>query len=131
MPVGILRLIVAFGYRPQSRHLRLGDRSLLHPGIPIERALKCFVGRDGKRLRVVFVGDQVRLVISHIRTVAGRVMGQWPGDDSEESLFEDRMVVRKVLRELTGGGVKGYAIARRQCTKKSSSGVAHEYGILH
>ena len=121
MPVGILRLIVAFGYCPQSHHLRLGHRRLLHPGIPIERALECFFRRDGKCLRVIFVGDQIRLVISHIRAIVGSVMRQWPGDDSEESFFEDRMVVRKVLRELTGGGVKGYAIARRQCPKEASS----------
>ena len=51
--------------------------------------------------------------------------------DSQESSFQQGMIIRKILSELTGCGVHRNAIARRQRAKEPRRGIAHENGILH
>ena len=70
------------------------------------------LGGGAERLLVRLIHNQISLVITHVRTIMKTVARHGMRHDAEQPFCEFVMIVRELLRQLSGSGIERNTIAR-------------------
>lgn len=99
--------------------------------VSAESALHGIFGGDGEGLLIVFVLDEIGLVIRDVRAMMLAIVADGTRHDEFEGLFQKFMVGSEFLSDLAGGGVDADAIAGVEGVEEFESGGADEEGVGH
>jgi hypothetical protein len=102
VPVGILRIGVSPGEFRVRRRLGHGLRRRPHRRIPAKGTLQGIIGGDLKRLGIVLGRNQVRFVVTDVRTLLQIAATRRPRQDPKESFFKEATIIGELLLQLSG-----------------------------